>query len=110
MIIKCENTLSLRIDLSKLKDSQIVSLPPIYLVIFSVERCFSAPSKVKEETMVRRKLFLSFPQAGSNVDFCVGSVSLCDGHQMGLQPARVRWQELGRGSIGTSKKQRSFLP
>lgn len=73
-------------------------------------RCFSGPIKVKEETMARRKLFLSSPETGSNVDFCVGSLRLCDGHQMGQQPASIRWQELGRGGIGTSKKQRSFLP
>lgn len=80
------------------------------MVALSEGKCFAAPSKVKEETMARRKLFLSFPQTGSNMDFCVGSVRLCDGHQMGQQPASIRWQELGRGGIGTSKKQRSFLP
>lgn len=73
--------LSPRMHLSKLKDAQIVSLPPICTVAFSEGRSFSAASKVKEETMVRRKLFLSFPQAGSNVDFCVGSVRLSDGHK-----------------------------
>lgn len=64
--------LSPRMHLSKLKDAQIVSLTPICMVAFS---------EVKEETMVRRKLFLSFLQTGSNVDFCVGSVRLSDGHK-----------------------------
>lgn len=89
--------LSPRINRSNLRDAQIVSLPPIYMVTFSEGRCFSAPKKVKEETTVRRKLFLSFPQTGNNMDFCVGRVRLRDGSRNGTATSKRPVAGAGKG-------------
>lgn len=82
-----------------------LSMPLIYVVMLP-ERS----SSIKAVIMVMRKLLMFFPQTASNMSISVSSVKLCHGHQKGLQSASIWLQELGRGGIGTSKKQRIFLP
>lgn len=107
------NNLPLEIHLGKtrgvVRDAQLVSMPPFYVVMLPERSRFSVPSKATAVITVRRKVFMFFPQTASSTGFSVSSVRLRGGHQAGLRAASVRLQELGR-DIGTSKKRRSFLP
>lgn len=88
LLVKCGNTFVSRNSSWQtrgvVKEAQLVSVTPVYMVMSPEISHFSVLSNVKAVITVRRKLFMFFPQADSNMDFSVSSMRLCDVHQMRL--------------------------